>query len=59
VNRSEAVAVGLWRVRLCQTLTRCLAVAEFSLAAAERLGRINRTVAAFGFSVQRMQGPSC
>jgi hypothetical protein len=41
VNRSEAVAIGLWRVRLDQTRTRCLAVAESSLAVAERLGRIN------------------
>jgi hypothetical protein len=42
VNRSEAIALGLWRVRLDRTRMRCLAVAESSPAAAERLGRINR-----------------
>lgn len=42
MNRSEAIALGLWRVRLDRTRMRCLAVAESSPAAAERLGRINR-----------------
>jgi hypothetical protein len=42
VNRSGAVAIALWRVRLHQTCIRCLAVAESSLGAAERLGSINR-----------------
>ena len=37
MRSQEAVAVALWRVRLYQTRTRCLYVAESSLAAAERL----------------------
>jgi hypothetical protein len=38
----EAVAVALWRTRLAWTRTRCLHVAESSLAAAERLGNVRR-----------------
>ena len=38
----EALAVALWRVRLHRTRTRCLYVAESSLAAAERLQGIKR-----------------
>ncbi|MDF2746757.1 MAG: hypothetical protein K0S98_1042 [Propionibacteriaceae bacterium] len=36
------VAVALWRCRLQQNRTRCLYVAESSLAAAERLQHIKR-----------------
>jgi hypothetical protein len=38
----EAVAVALWRTRLAWTRTRCLHVAESSLAAAERLGNVRQ-----------------
>ena len=44
LTRREALAVGLWIVRLSMTRTRCLYVAESSLAAAERLGSIRPAV---------------
>ena len=57
MNRSEAVAVGVWRVRLDQTRTRCLAVAESAERTTQPLlpfstgkPRSARTLRGFGLS---------